>query len=91
MFIILFAGPQATTGQYPQPRDVSTQLQKGGVKVYTVGMGRRFVQPQVLWTASHADYVYYRYNYAKLPQISGPQGKAVGKGTIICNFALKSY
>ncbi|XP_031572994.1 collagen alpha-6(VI) chain-like [Actinia tenebrosa] len=79
VFVILFAGPQAA-GRYPKPSDASAQLQKNGVRVYTVGVGRRFLQPQVLWTASHADYVYYRYNYAQLPQISEPQGKAVAQG-----------
>jgi len=90
VFIVFFAGPQAT-GPYPNPSDISARLQKTGVQVYTVGMGRAFLQPEVLWTASYADYVGYKYDYQQILSIAEPTAIAVSQGRSVFLYRGSLY
>lgn len=71
-------------------RAAYTSLQQTGVNIYTLGAGAGFVRPEVLWTASHADYVYYNYKYDQIPSKTAAMGQHIKAGKVqnIFLFAL---
>lgn len=81
VLIVIFTGAQ-DTGKEAALTTAYTTLKKSGVTIYTLGAGAGFVKPEVLWTASHADYVYYNYKYDEIPNKAAPMGQHIKAGNV---------
>ncbi|XP_022806051.1 uncharacterized protein LOC111343164 [Stylophora pistillata] len=64
ILLIITAGPQAAGSSFAS---AATQLKKEGVQIYSVGVGSRYKQEEVLFLASYADYV-RPYSFSELPR-----------------------
>lgn len=72
--MIITAGPQAPGPSHANIAPAARRLQKEGVEMYSVGVGQRYKQAEVLGLASHADYV-RPYGFSELPRHSFNPGK----------------
>ena len=72
ILLIITAGPQAAGSSFAS---AATQLKKEGVQIYSVGVGSRYKQEEVLFLASYADYV-RPYSFSELPRRYFNPGKA---------------
>ena len=52
-----------------------------------MGVGENFVQPEVLWSASYADYVYYNYKYNGIQAMAPKMAQAVNAGLILLHIS----
>lgn len=77
--MIITAGPQAAGSSSSL---AAFQLKKEGVQIYSVGVGSRYKQEEVLDVASYADYV-RPYSFSELPRRYFNPGKA--------NIVRKNY
>jgi len=67
--LIITAGPQAPGPSHADIAPAARKLQKEGVEMYSVGVGQRYKQAEVLALASYADYV-RPYSFSELPKRS---------------------
>lgn len=56
-----------------------------------MGVGENFVQPEVLWSASYADYVYYNYKYDGIQAMAPKVAQAVKAGLILLHISCLIY
>lgn len=61
------AGPQASGPSRVNIAPASRRLQKKGVDMYSIGVGQRYKQDEVLATASYVDNV-RPYGFSELPR-----------------------
>ena len=68
------AGPQAPGSSHQNIRRSARDLQREGVRMYSIGLGPHFKHNEVLGLASYVDYVRY-YGLNELPQPFFTEGK----------------
>ena len=65
--MIITAGPQASGPSHVDIAPAARRLQNEGVDMYSIGVGERYKQDEVLATASYTDYV-RPYGFSGLPR-----------------------
>lgn len=67
ILLIITAGPQSPGSSQANIVPAARRLQSEGVQMYSVGVGPRYKQSEVLGLASYADYV-RPYGFNELPR-----------------------
>lgn len=63
-----------------KPSVVAQQLKTRGIRLYSMGAGKKFSKEQALWSASFAGHVYHTYNFRgqnDVPSFGVPMANAV--------------
>lgn len=67
ILLIITAGPQTPGSSQANIEPAAKRLQREGVQMYSIGVGPRYKQAEVLGLASYADYV-RPYGFNELPR-----------------------
>lgn len=78
----MVTGPQATDRPHTSPSTVAQRLQKSGVRIYPVAVGRNVNQPEVISMTPNADDVTYVPSYRQLRPAAASIAPAVSEGIL---------